>query len=226
MTGITTTERADASRTAVSFGAFGPVQEKAFPGAHFVVESMLGGETPMPEHKKGFTLVEMLIVISLIVFLASLTFWTLQQAKAGIREKTTLALVTQVSSSIREFHSLYLIWPPDPENLDAKKGEWGLPAETTWYEFMNHEYVKSKKNDQPVFEARGPWLEIENRFIDENGDIVDVWGNPVFIDVDAATNAVLVYSYGPDGESDNGCYEGDGEDHSGLTPPIDDIPAP
>jgi len=68
---------------------------------------------------------------------------------------------------------------------------------------------------------------IEDRFIDKDtGDIMDVWGNPIAIEIDAAKKSVLVYSFGEDEESDMGHYLGDGcpdADHAGLEEPVDDI---
>lgn len=178
----------------------------------------------------GFTLIEMLVVIGLIVFLGALTFWGLREMQRIMREKTTHALVRQVASAIREFQMQYAEYPPDPvTELAAKLGDWGLPGTTTWYEFMNREYAKAKKSNQPKFENRGPWLTLEERFIDDaTGDIIDVWKRPLIIMIDRVEKAILVYSFGADGASDDGYNINDGSPASAYTnleKPIDDLAA-
>lgn len=177
--------------------------------------------------RTGFTLIEMLVVIALMIFLASLTFWGLQSARRHIRISTTRSIVGRMDTAIREFYAQYLEYPPTPAEMPAKAGAWGLDAGTTWYDFMNHAYQNAKDKGQPKFEARGPRLTIEKRFIDQtNGDIIDIWGNPIIVEIDAVTKSVLVYSFGEDEENDEGHYTGDGcpeADHGGYDEPVDDI---
>ncbi|HHN47052.1 MAG TPA: type II secretion system protein [Planctomycetes bacterium] len=174
--------------------------------------------------KSGFTLVEVLVVIAILAFLASMSFWGLSQIKSNMRIRQTQALVQRVDSAIREFRTQYLEWPTQ-DMLDA------LNPKQTWYEFLRggyHEVKVAAGVDERKYEYRGPFIELNRREVNDLEEIIDLWGNPIIIHVDVARNQLLVYSFGPDGESDEGHFEGDGcpeADHSGLSKPIDDIRA-
>ncbi|MBN1809129.1 MAG: type II secretion system protein [Planctomycetes bacterium] len=169
----------------------------------------------------GFTMVEVLVVMAILAFLATLSFWGLSEIRQNMRIRQTQELTTRVSSAIKEFHTQYLEWPTQTM-LD------GLAPPQTWYEFLNRGYTEIKAGTSTLskYENRGAFLELNDSNLDTAGAIIDVWQQPLVIDVDAVNNRVLVYSLGPDMESDNGLYRGDGNEEAAYTTPepIDDIP--
>ena len=151
----------------------------------------------------GFTMVEVLVVMAIIVFLASLSFWGLTQIRKNMRIRQTGALVTRVSSAIRDFRTQYLEWPKETDMAVLSMD---------WYEFLNNGYtqVKLASGAMSKYEYRGPWLELNNSELNSKKEIIDIWGNPIIIEIDAVANTLLVYSFGPNGTSDDSHFVGDG----------------
>jgi prepilin-type N-terminal cleavage/methylation domain-containing protein len=151
----------------------------------------------------GFTMVEVLVVMAIIVFLASLSFWGLSQIRKNMRIRQTSALVERVSSAIRNFRTQYLEWPKETDMAVL-----GMD----WYDFLNNGYTQMKlpSSNQSKYEYRGPWLELNDSELNSKREIIDVWGSPVAILIDTVANTLLVYSLGPNGTCDDGHFVGDG----------------
>ena len=151
----------------------------------------------------GFTMVEILVVMAIISFLASLSFWGLSQIRWNMRIRQTHALVQRVGSAVKNFHTQYLEWPKETDMATLN---------VDWYDFLNFAYTQIKLPSSTVsrYEYRGPWLELNNSELNSKREIVDIWANPIIIKIDEAVGSLLVYSLGPNGESDDAHYPGDG----------------
>ena len=140
----------------------------------------------------GFTMVEVLVVIAIMAFLASLSFWGITEIRKGMKIKLSSATVSALSSGIRTFHTTFLEWPTQTM-LDS------LMPPQKWHEFLNGGYTRVPGPAGAKFESRTAFLELPGSALDTSGDVIDAWGNPVYIHVDAVKGAGLVYSFGPDG---------------------------
>jgi len=175
------------------------------------------------KRSSGFTLIEILVVIAILAFLASISFWGMSAIRQSMRIRQTQALVQRVSSSIRSFQTTFSEWPTQTL-LDS------LAPPQNWPDFLRGGYLKvpaGGSDPMPKYENRGPFIEFSNRELDSDGDVVDIWGNKIVILVDDVNKRLLVYSFGPDLQSDNGMYRGDGHEEADYTSaePIDDIVA-
>lgn len=156
------------------------------------------------EKTEAFTLVELLVVIGLLAFLAAIGLAGFGGAMDDTKAQVTQARLQKVKTSIETFHTKHGEWPPDPQQLPPKLAQWGVPVGTTWYEFMSHAYAKAVENGGPKFEYTGPWLELHARSLDQDGDILDAWLNPIRIAVDHKQGTVLVWSFGEDRQNATG----------------------
>jgi len=146
----------------------------------------------MKNGKNGFTLIEILVVIAVITFLAGISFVSISAIKESTRRNLTLAWATQTAAAIHSFHTQHSDWP-----TDTLRGSRVPPQK--WYEFLNHGYTKVMDGAMPKYETSTVYLELPARAVDSSGEIIDAWGRKLVIKVDSDKGTVLVYSIGPDG---------------------------
>ncbi len=66
-------------------------------------------------HKKGFTLVELLVVIAIIGILATLAIVALQQARQNARDSKRVADIKQMQTALELFANQYGRYPTEEE---------------------------------------------------------------------------------------------------------------
>ena len=171
----------------------------------------------------GFTLVELLVVISIIVVLAALSFGAAQTAikKANtLKSKTT---ATAVASSVEQYYQEYSKLPTIGGASDevrtegeagielllvllGKEDDTGTMQNPRKLPFLTVETGKNKNKGGLVYSNGGAGGQIEGLY--------DAWGQPFYIKMDTEyedeildpltqgnvvrDKKVIVYSYGPD----------------------------
>ena len=141
-------------------------------------------------NRKSFTLIELLIVISIIVILAGMIVPALSKVRTESQKTSVKLLIKNIVLACEEHKKDYGVYP---DNLVTKlvKNTGVLPGG-----------------------GKGPYLNLRDTYlgVSDNGTdvIVDYWGNELYYDTSPThnTNTFDLWSAGVDEENDNG----DGDD--------------
>jgi prepilin-type N-terminal cleavage/methylation domain-containing protein len=161
------------------------------------------------KNNKGFTLVELLVVITIIAILAGLAFPAITGALEAAKKAEATAMCTQLKTAFTSYLNEYGAWPSgwtgDQElntgeattiNILVGEDNTNNPRQTVYMEFATDTYVDPNREDPSL-------------------GINDPWNNPYYITVDAdydnrvespdnknIRTSVIVWSNGKDGEFD------------------------
>ena len=155
--------------------------------------------TKARQNKRGFTLIEMLLVIVIIAILVALLFPAIKQAliKAEIAKAKTTVL--SIATAFKAFNSQYGYWP-----AAAGSGS-STPIK------MTKDILTGSDNSLGI-----TFLDYSQKDIDSSGNILDPWKQPYWFACDTKYNnsvttncgsgsggsmpgSVAVWSIGPDG---------------------------
>lgn len=199
----------------------------------------------------GFTLIEILVVISIIMILAGLTLSALVSVNQSAKERAARADLQRILQSIEQYKVFYFFYPFD--------GSLGYTSVTEMTAADILRMLKYDETNNPL--PRGTLLEVKASRLDAAGYMLDPWKHRyhIFIDEDAEDNgpgkppgdgewdvrmkvdgttplplaevrsAVEVYSMGDDGETDFGHNSRDAHpriDHESIadiSEPFDDV---
>lgn len=137
----------------------------------------------------GFTLIEIMIVVSIIGLLAGLGTFAYQKAITKSRIKTVEAEISMISAAVQQLTWDTGRWPNGTSLKDSLNG-----TSERWN--LSEARVGLFKNDGTFKNWKGPYYE---------GSISDPWGNNYFFDPDYrrdGTHAVIG-SFGPNGVGRN-----------------------
>ena len=118
--------------------------------------------------RRGFTLLELLIVISIIGLLAGLTMIAISQAK---RRAHISKAESEVRELLRAWHTYWITFEEWPASLKTAKN-----APMTW---ENLRHISGDNNQGLYFIDAGPKAKDEG--------MLDPWGNPYLINFDATS---------------------------------------
>jgi prepilin-type N-terminal cleavage/methylation domain-containing protein len=105
---------------------------------------------------KGFTLIEMLIVISIITILGGLVLVAIGAASRTSKERATEAIMKQLEAALMRYESDFQDYPPSDGDTQGMKG-----SENLW------KYLRTDKKEGPYITAK----EIPTCDSDRNGDM-------------------------------------------------------
>lgn len=106
----------------------------------------------MERKKKGFTIIELIVVISIIIMLATLVGGAVYQAKEYSRRQKARADIYSLSVALRAYETDYGLFPADPAAGNAS---------------MINALLSISRN--------GPYIEIKQGDLDSGGHMIDPW---------------------------------------------------
>ena len=139
----------------------------------------------------GFTLVELLVVIAIIGILISLV-------TAGAQAARRRAAVSKAKTTIAALEAAVAMYQGD-------MGEYP--------ESGNQSLVGALQDDPHDADWQGPYMEFKRDDLDEEGNLIDPWGNPYeFISVNGGApehrpRSYDLFSFGPNGQDDGGAVD-------------------
>lgn len=146
-------------------------------------------------HAAGFTLIEMMVVISIIAVLAALVLGALSAARTQSKVQLTEAKMSMLDAKIKEYERDFGDWP-DSKGVDGRAGGEAL-LEALLTEEQNGPYIARKEMTLG---------DLDNNSHDE---ILDAWGKPFhyihFRHYDSEPpnrDSFRLYSAGPDKQYD------------------------
>lgn len=78
--------------------------------------------------RRGFTLIEMMLVIAIIALLAAMLLPAIQSAQTTARNAAVRSEISQLEAAIANFKATYGVEPPSGITICTNETEWGLPA--------------------------------------------------------------------------------------------------
>lgn len=135
--------------------------------------------------KQGFTLVEIMLVLGIVAFLAGAGIVAFAKIQKTSQIKQTLIIVEQAKSAVKNYYRVVGSWPESDE---------GLSALVT---------VPDDEDQAEMWKTEGP-------FFEEAKLPKDAWNHELIYKLadedEAETTAIYfrVYSKGPNGEDDDG----------------------
>ncbi|MBI1884504.1 MAG: type II secretion system protein GspG [Chlamydiae bacterium] len=177
--------------------------------------SFLDGE--MRFYKRGFTVIEMLVVISVIAILASIILPALNSAQKKAKITKTQSMIDSITTAFKQYRTDFGAYPLD-DTIPNVSGGSPTSAECIYY-YSAASFVAGENADEIT---AGPYMEYRQKdegtstqSADMDGDgasddsifpVVDAWGNSlIYIEPGTHnTNSFDIYSYGPDGADDSG----------------------
>lgn len=136
--------------------------------------------------RSGFTLIEILVVVGLIMFLAAFVIVAAVRFGNTSRENATKALIQRIGMGINKYYGTYRIYPAEDDAIISAKN-------TSIYEFL-------------VPTGKEPYVEFKSGEIRQFGSkhwAVDAWGNKILYYAESRKQAEVgnfrMVSNGPNG---------------------------
>ena len=131
----------------------------------------------MLNNKKGFTLIELMVVISIIGILAALSAGVVSMVTKQNKVTAATATLDKLGLALDRYYQHHGVYPPTPEN--PKENAEVISALTG---DLNHDkfYDKSPESEDVKKSGtwRGPYLPVDAKYTDGNGNLLDLWGLP------------------------------------------------
>ncbi|WP_193213616.1 prepilin-type N-terminal cleavage/methylation domain-containing protein [Luteolibacter marinus] len=176
---------------------------------------------------RGFTLVELLVVISIIIVLAAMSFGGIQIAQNKVKGVQTKTAATALYNAIEQYYSEYSKLPDI-----GMQGDEMVTEGASGQELLTILLGKEEKGSEMENPRQIPFLTAQVTQIKKKGGLFygrntgqpeglyDAWGNPFYVRFDddyddeirdpfkqsnvIRNKKVIVYSYGKDGKLDGG----------------------
>lgn len=153
--------------------------------------------------KKGFTLIEILMVITIIVILAGITIPFLRGAEKASMIKKTRSDISKLELALSMYQSDFGNYPDIDKGDDTNRViSWltGFTVDGAVLMVRNYLAVMEEIHAAECF-WKGPYFKVKKNDLDSAGNLIDPWGEKYSIDTDNPANnisTVDIYSYGPD----------------------------
>ncbi len=165
-------------------------------------------------YKKGYTAIEMLVVIAIITILASILLPTLSSSQRKANAAKAKSMIESLATALESYRSTFAAYPPDDDIRGAAR-----TAASCLYYYTAATYVAAVNSPSTI--SAGPFMsfrakdlgtnaqqaDIDGDGADENlSTIIDPWGNAyVYLEPGANnTTSFDLSSNGPDGTASSG----------------------
>lgn len=132
-------------------------------------------------HKRGFTLIEVVIVMAIITILASFIVGSARLARRRGAVAKALAAIASIETAITMYQLDMASYPPDADGIKSLvRALTQDPGDPDWY---------------------GPYMSFKAEDL-KDGDFIDPWGNPYQYNSSSPQHnkaSYDLYSSGPDG---------------------------
>ena len=178
------------------------------------------------DYRRGFTLMELIIVMAIITILAGLTMPALRRARIRAHEARAHAMIASLGIALSMYETDFGAFPTDGD----PDGTPGSGHTTTEYEAENRVIIRLLTGEDEYGDTlpwadpghvdhnanwHGPYFEVKREDIDADGWLLDPWRRRYVIvfdrDNDAGTGppfhnqlGVDIFSVGPDGVTSGG----------------------
>jgi prepilin-type N-terminal cleavage/methylation domain-containing protein len=166
------------------------------------------------DDRKGFTIIEMLVVISVIAILASILLPAIGTAQKKARIAKTQAMIDSITTALKQYRTDFGSYPPD----DSVPGTVGVNSSECAFYYTAATFVAGNNSADT---SAGPYMEYRqkdksasghNADVDGDGatddalfEIVDPWGSVLVYEKPGTNNTSSfdLHSPGPDGTDGN-----------------------
>ena len=127
----------------------------------------------LPSRPRGFTIIELLIVVSIIAFLIAALFAGLMRLRERTAISKTRTLLEKVRSGLETYKLHFQVYPPDING--------SMTGSEALYYYLTTAFNRSpdpKKNEVAATVNAGPLAQFEENEV-KAGQIVDAWGSPL-----------------------------------------------
>jgi len=158
--------------------------------------------------KRGFTLIEILIVISIIMILSGIVVYGTGRIKERVKRDATKSLIIRITAALNEYHLAYFVYPPSSGEHQGSRNLYyflGLPLD------LKQGYDPAKNEMQT--RKFGPATSFKSSELSPEKDIIDLWGNSFYYQnpgIDHSSSGgkdsrsfVDIESAGPNGQFQN-----------------------
>jgi len=165
---------------------------------------------------KGFTLIEMLVVIAIISIVAAMVMPAVQKARGRAMNAKTESMIHQIEIAMAMYETDFGVYPYDNETPSD------IITSERLYDYLTRRWNVNGRDYGPYME-----LKAQNTCDDDSDgidyEIADAWGKPIYYDLNDNTTpnpdepynnqySYDLYSKGPDGSTGTGANAGDEAD--------------
>lgn len=174
--------------------------------------------------RRGFTLIEMLIVIGIISFLIAMIVTVFINASGGAKVKATKALIEKIGIALARYEGELRSLPPDTgygmpfgtyETVNSDGEKEIIYDSCSIWRYLGQKLEVRRESDGSVAKVVGPFTSFSEselrpyedvKFPERSYYVCDAWGNPIsYIGsrkrVIHARGAFDIFSAGPDGKT-------------------------
>jgi prepilin-type N-terminal cleavage/methylation domain-containing protein len=143
--------------------------------------------------RRGFTLLEILTVIAIVLILIGILLGVLAKARESAKRAQVLSFIKNVESSAKNFQLNYNRWPWEIEGATLAQK---LPAADIFAELSPGNTSLTSASYQPLInKQRVEYLAIPPQWI-KGGAVADPWGNPLEFFWNPDTRTIVIVSSG------------------------------
>jgi prepilin-type N-terminal cleavage/methylation domain-containing protein len=141
-------------------------------------------------NQPAFTLIEVMIVISVVVFLMAAIIGASAKLRERARKQAALTLIGRINTAI----GMYQLKFNEPPLATAPDGSTGIKA-LTYYLTTAFRAEPKREGDVQASDDVGPCLQVDGKDV-VNGKVIDAWGHPLVYSVKTrAQDKILAATY-------------------------------